>query len=77
MPAVYKGLKGIADECNEQRVFNEKMMEVFDSEPVKERLGSMMDLTVKVLECISKYYEQRRYSKSFSWKRNAQCSFSL
>lgn len=64
MPSEYKGLRLIVDECKKQRIFNEEMLNIFDSELVRGRLGSMMDLTIKALEWISKYYEQRRHSEN-------------
>ena len=63
IPSDYKGLREIVRECEEQRRFNEKLMKVFDTEDVQRRLGSMMDSTIKVLEWISKYYQQQRHSQ--------------
>ena len=63
MSSDYKGLKQIVQECEQQRKFNEKLMKAFDTENVQERLDSMMVLTIRVLEWISRYYQQQRHSK--------------
>ena len=63
IPSDYKGLRAIMQECKDQREFNERLMKAFDSEDVRNRLGSIMDLTIKILEWISRYYQQQRHSK--------------
>ena len=47
----------------EQKRFNEELMRVFDSSLVKRRLASMMELTIRILELVSKYYQQQRHSE--------------
>ena len=63
MPAVFKKLKGITEECELQIIFNEEMSEIFTSKLVKRRLQFIIELIVKILEGISVYCGE---SKVFS-----------
>ena len=51
-------MKEVARDCARRIEDNKHVEKVFDSERVRQQLSNMMDLVIKTLERISRYYSK-------------------
>ena len=63
MPAEYASLKDVALKCMYNVRFDEDASNVFKTPRVQEALDEVMTLSIKALECITRYYSKNKLSK--------------